>query len=426
MKPLQGAQNRESAGRVCRTRRWTGLSLLVSCVVHVGAMVVLRAYLPAGPAKTDVVGESSELVLGFDLPPTNAEVAAAPEPVRGEPDAAHEAPPTPVASEEPKVEVQLEPEQPEPVASPTRPTDDLAPTLTPIPTPTPSPRPNPTPAPIPTPPPAPAAEARAAPLLEKPAIASSTSPTAPIDSRGEAGANTGTDSATAATTPSNPAPSASFAGVKAERARKVVYAVDVSGAMVADLKFVLEELERNVARLEADQEFQVVLFRDPLASSETETPGELPDLSMLAAYADWVGERTALPSLVPADPTRKAQLRDLVRKASCGGPSNPLTGLRLAISMKPDVVFLLSRSIRRSGTTWGPGDEAVLAALDKANPVGPGGTRGITIRTIQFGERDPSGLMDRIAAEHGGERAVVLTLADLRKRRERSPRAGGR
>jgi hypothetical protein len=34
--------------------------------------------------------------------------------------------------------------------------------------------------------------------------------------------------------------------------------------------------------------------------------------------------------------------------------------------------------------------------------------------------------MDRIAAEHGGERAVVLTLADLRKRRERSPRAGGR
>lgn len=94
--------------------------------------------------------------------------------------------------------------------------------------------------------------------------------------------------------------------------------------------------------------------------------------------------------------------------------------------MKPDVVFLLSRSIRRSGTTWGPGDEAVMTALDKANPVGPGGTRAITIRTIQFGERDPSGLMDRIAAEHGGERAVVLTLADLRKRRERSPRVGGR
>lgn len=418
MTPSNMVQTRHSTGRTNRVRRWTGLSLALSLVVHAGAMVVLRTYLPAGPAKTDVVGESSELVLGFDLPPMPSQAAAVPEapatskmpPIE---DTSPPEPPPVVASAQPTVEVTIEPEPPAPLAPVVQAVDELTPAPTPVATPAPAPAPT-------TPKTAPETVA-----TSKPEPTPSAS--AAAESVGQAGANERAGSGTAESAAvSNPAPSASFAGVKADRARKVVYAVDVSGAMVADLKFVLEELERNVARLEPDQQFQVVLFRDPLASGEAESASELPDLSMLAAYADWVGERTSLPALVPADAARKSQLRELVRKASCGGPSNPLTGLRLAISMKPDVVFLLSRSIRRSGTTWGPGDEAVMTALDKANPVGPGGSRAITIRTIQFGERDPSGLMDRIAAEHGGERAVVLTLADLRKRRERSPRVGGR
>jgi hypothetical protein len=229
----------------------------------------------------------------------------------------------------------------------------------------------------------------------------------------------------------------------------VVYAVDVSGVMVGSLPFVIEELQRCVSRLGPDQEFQVILFRDPTPPAPASPPartdageptehqaptsehnpifdGEhatstvtLPPLADLYATAAWVGRsKTSAtsepPALLSVSETSRKSLATLLADVQSDGASNPLTGLRLALSLQPDVVFLLTRGIRRSGTTWGPGDMQVMAALDEANPKDASGRRATTIRTIQFVGKDPSGLMDRIAKEHGGGSSTVLTVAELK------------
>jgi hypothetical protein len=208
---------------------------------------------------------------------------------------------------------------------------------------------------------------------------------------------------------------ASFAGVAADRARTIVYAVDCSGVMVSSLPFVFAELQRSVARLEADQEFQVVLFHDPIGGIVPDVAGEEPTLESLFRHATLLGD-AGKPALLSASVEHKLMLARLVKEARASGPSNPLTGLRIALSLKPDVIFLLSQGIKRSGTIWGPGDAGLLAALDRANPRNPiTGARGVQIRTVQFISKDPSGLMDRIAHEHGGSTCAIVTIADLKK-----------
>ena len=233
------------------------------------------------------------------------------------------------------------------------------------------------------------------------------------------------EAARPATMPAVDQRSASFAGVRAERAKKVVYAVDASGVMVSSLPFVLDELGRNLAQLDPDQEYQVIVFQEPIRPQD-ESPGPEPSIERLLEHTHWIrrAPEDATPALIDGSgesSARKAQLEELRRRIKPGGPSNPLTGLRVALSLKPDVVFLLSRGIKRSGTAWGPGVEEVLAALDRANPKDASGRRAVQIKTVQFVEPDPTGLMDRIAKEHGGSgavggsgRAAVLGMAELR------------
>ena len=109
------------------------------------------------------------------------------------------------------------------------------------------------------------------------------------------------------------------------------------------------------------------------------------------------------------------------------GASNPLDGLLAALDRKPQVVFLLSRSIRRTDGReavgdWGPGREAILAELDKANPVrssifGPP-ARAVQVKCVQFLEEDPTGVMRAIAEVHGGgpESYRLLPESELRRR----------
>jgi hypothetical protein len=105
------------------------------------------------------------------------------------------------------------------------------------------------------------------------------------------------------------------------------------------------------------------------------------------------------------------------------GASNPLAGLRRGLEFRPDVVFLLARSIVRSGegAAWGAGKESILEELDRLNPVSDGSTgrRRVQIKTIQFIDEDPSGVMRAIGEAHGGagETHIVMTLDDLRGRR---------
>lgn len=208
---------------------------------------------------------------------------------------------------------------------------------------------------------------------------------------------------------------ATFAGMGAKRAASVVYVVDASGAMITSLKFVLAELERSVRNLTSAQRFQVVLFRE-------RGPGG-PLYESFSPGASRAG-------LLPATPANKAALREWLKTISPIGRSNPLDGLKRGLALEPDVVFLLSRSIRRSGGAagdgtgaaaigdnaggvWGRGKSEILAELERLNPL-RAGTRRVVIKALQFLEEDPTGTMQAIGEQHGdgpGSYSVVTLQA---------------
>lgn len=181
------------------------------------------------------------------------------------------------------------------------------------------------------------------------------------------------------------APGAIFAGVGTSSARSVVYAVDASGPMVGALPEVFAELRASVDRLKPTQRFAVIVFR------------RMPDGAAGAGYESFVG------SPVRATDQAKRELALWLETIRPSGRSNPLDGLNAALAMNPDAVFLLSRSIERSGGgVWDLGKDRTLADLDRLNPRDASGRRKVAIRTIQFLDEDPTGTMQAIAREHAG------------------------
>ncbi len=184
------------------------------------------------------------------------------------------------------------------------------------------------------------------------------------------------------------APSVSFGGLAASSVSSVVYAVDCSGPMVTSLPMVIQELERSIGRLNPSQRVGVVLFHRPAEDSSGP------------------GAESFAPVLVRATPSAKQLLHDWLAAVEPSGRSSPLAGLELAISHKPDAIFLLSRSIQRSGGgVWDLGLEPTMDRLEQLNPVGKGlvaARRPVLIQTIQFLEEDPTGIMQAIGQRHGG------------------------
>lgn len=177
----------------------------------------------------------------------------------------------------------------------------------------------------------------------------------------------------------------SFAGLTAvgARARSVVYVVDASGPMVTSLPWVIAEVQRSIDALAPTQRFGVVLFQDTGTGARV---------------------RTFDARLNDATTRQRARLAAWLAHAAPSGKSSPLDGLRAALALRPQVIFLLSRSIARSGGgEWGDGLDATLRELDRLNPINPAtGERPVLIRTIQFLEPDPTGTMQAIARAHGG------------------------
>lgn len=184
-------------------------------------------------------------------------------------------------------------------------------------------------------------------------------------------------------------PAAAFAGMQASAATRIVYAVDTSGSMVHTLSFVLDELARSVGRLQPTQSFQILLFSDLPGSPVTRSPPIQPDSK----------------GLIRATSRNKAAARDWLTTVVAGGRSAPVAGLEAALNLNPDLVFLLARGIQRTGSDdalLGASPDATLARLDALNPTDPRtGYRPAVIKTLQFIEEDPTGLMPRIARTHG-------------------------
>lgn len=173
-----------------------------------------------------------------------------------------------------------------------------------------------------------------------------------------------------------------FAGLGASNAQSVVYAIDASGSMVTSLPFVISEVERSVAALAPTQKFGVVLFRKAVGRGGS-------------------GIEVFAPVLVRATPSARQRLRDWLMHVEPSGRSVPLSGLERALDYKPDAVFLLSRSIERSGgNVWERGIAHTLARVNDLNPE-RNGRRAAVIQTIQFLDDDPTGIMQEIGRVHG-------------------------
>ncbi|QOJ00029.1 MAG: hypothetical protein HRU70_05815 [Phycisphaeraceae bacterium] len=377
------------------------LSVACSVAVHAALTYTLSRWpgaLPHGPI-TDTPGEAPVLTLAFDRPAPEPSPTPPPEPPPTLPPVQPD-PPPPEPSPVPTVPPPTPP-QPTPTAAPAfEPSPIVAPASTADSPADPSPAPaEPTPAPrAPTP-------SRTAPVSSSPGTPNAGAPTADEPSHADARFT------------------ADFAGVKAERARRVVYAVDVSAVMIPTLPDVFAALSQSVARLDPDQEFQVVLFRDPIQVEGS--PADSADLaSWLAEGAIRPGDR---PSLLRATPTNKALLKPALDAVNPGGPSNPISGLRRALALRPQVVFLFSSGIRRSGTTWGVGPEETLQELERLNAPDPRtARRPVVIKTIEFrvsDTADPSALMRKIAEAHGDGPAAYtpVTRDDLRRAARRGP-----
>jgi hypothetical protein len=217
-------------------------------------------------------------------------------------------------------------------------------------------------------------------------------------------------SAPAALAPSGGEESVTFGGLGAAHVGSVVYVVDCSGPMVTSLPIVMAELRRSVNKLTPSQRFGVVFFR------------RIGD--------DGTGAESFAPVLVHATQSVKELLDTWIGRIEPAGRSSPLAGLELALSLKPDAIFLLSRSIQRSGgNVWELGLEATMARLEELNPVRSalgGGRRGVLIQTIQSLDEDPTGIMQAIGQRHGGGNGyrVVKRQQDLQEE-PRTARDGG-
>lgn len=173
---------------------------------------------------------------------------------------------------------------------------------------------------------------------------------------------------------------ATFAGLRASNATRVVYVVDASGSMIGALPVVIEELARSLRSMTPQQEFAIIFFQR--------------------------NEAVPVPprgQLTPARPAEQARAIGWIRENVLPrGRSNPLTAMEAALRLRPDVVFLLSNTITGSGEFEINRDQ-LLNLLDELNPVDRlTGRRRTQIKCIQFLEEDPLQTLRLIAEAHGG------------------------
>ena len=178
---------------------------------------------------------------------------------------------------------------------------------------------------------------------------------------------------------------ASFAGSKMTNARSIVYVIDASGSMTTWLPLVLEALSQSLNRLDRTQRYAVFFFQGGKAIG-------VPPVNRLQRVSprsikETLGWTQQGSNLIP------------------GGNSNPLAAMEAALSLEPDVIFLLSEGLDGAGGSVGDHD-AMIKRLDQLNPIADpvSGLRWTRVQCIQIGddEINPGILMQRIAERHGG------------------------
>lgn len=335
-------------------------SVGVHAALLVGAVALWRASLPGPAAVGDLLATAGPSQRRGTVTPMALLRPSEPPP----------APLTPLTPTAPAPTPIVPPPRPDPPPHP-RP-DLVAPTPVTVPPPTPPPPPPALPAGAPTRP----TTAAGSQGSDAPSPAQLRDQDAPIDA------------------PAAQRKAVTFAGLVAGQGESppesVVYVVDASGPMVTTLREVFAELTRSIESLDAAQRFGVVLFQ-----GEPPPPGGAGDAEQRSVVL------TFSPEPVRATRDNKDRAAAWLSAVRPVGPSRPLDGIRAALTMRPEVVFVLSRAIQRTGGQ-SPAVGQALRELDRLNPrSGLSGRRPVSIKTVQFVDPDPIGLMRAIAAEHG-------------------------
>lgn len=185
-------------------------------------------------------------------------------------------------------------------------------------------------------------------------------------------------------------PEVKFQGLGAGNARSIIYVVDAGGSMVTTFARVKDDLKRSLYKTAPSQQVQVVFFTKGgriAAPHPADAKDAIKPIRMIRASRENI---RAIASWI-----------DSVRPAGTG---NPIPALETALSLRPDAVFVLSSVIPGMGE-WKPDKSAVMAALESLNPVGADGKRPTVIKTIQYLDADPQGILQAIAQAHGGKDA---------------------
>lgn len=189
-------------------------------------------------------------------------------------------------------------------------------------------------------------------------------------------------------------PDVNFGGLGVSNAEDVVYVVDASGSMVSTLPIVMAELKKSLRNLAPTQRFQIVLFQS--------TPGGRGNPWVAVEHPADVGTQIKKLRYMYASRRNIEWTCDWLDHVDAKGRSNPVPALEMAIQLQPDAVFLLSNVITGAGE-WEQDATEILAGLDALNPIDRrSGRRTIAIKTIQFLDEDPSGLLEKIGRLHGG------------------------
>jgi hypothetical protein len=152
----------------------------------------------------------------------------------------------------------------------------------------------------------------------------------------------------------------------------------------------------------------------PLASAQSELLGSLDDLDRIHQFQIiFYNEEPRIfspdrgtPRLVWADQASKDKARRFVQGIRADGGTRHMAALRLALGMRPDVIFFLTDADEPRLSV------EELASVRRLN-------RGTSIHTIEFGfgpQSSRGNFLTRLAEENGGQHAYV-DVSGLRNRR---------
>lgn len=169
-----------------------------------------------------------------------------------------------------------------------------------------------------------------------------------------------------------------FGGIE-DTGEAVVYVIDRSGSMRWDgrLNDAKWELQESVRRLAPNQKFYIIFYSTDTISMEagglvTATPGNKD------RYLAWAQD-----SIQPS------------------GYTDPIPAMRKALSLRPDVIYLLTDGVFTSSSSTLIPDDEVCEAIRQANPK----VRDVlqtAVNTIAFHDNRGEGVLKRIAGENDG------------------------